>query len=142
MDDRFQPLLRPPRRPGIGIEIGDMMARLVAVDILADEPGDILGMAVIELRVVVIEHRVELGDRFGVAAEDAKERGLILRHEPRILPGIAFGIVRAIVDRGRVERGAETAVGLRSEEHTSELQSLMRISYAVFCLKKKKTTTK
>src|SRR3546814_4389387 len=30
---------------------------------------------------------------------------------------------------------------IRSEEHTSELQSLMRISYAVFCLKKKKTTT-
>src|SRR3546814_10757778 len=30
----------------------------------------------------------------------------------------------------------------RSEEHTSELQSLMRISYAVFCLKKKKTETK
>src|SRR3546814_4462270 len=30
---------------------------------------------------------------------------------------------------------------LRSEEHTSELQSLMRISYAVFCLKKKKTQT-
>src|SRR3546814_10495849 len=29
--------------------------------------------------------------------------------------------------------------GWRSEEHTSELQSLMRISYAVFCLKKKKT---
>src|SRR3546814_10780013 len=29
--------------------------------------------------------------------------------------------------------------GIRSEEHTSELQSLMRISYAVFCLKKKKT---
>src|SRR3546814_2110761 len=30
----------------------------------------------------------------------------------------------------------------RSEEHTSELQSLMRISYAVFCLKKKKTHTR
>src|SRR3546814_1299986 len=30
---------------------------------------------------------------------------------------------------------------VRSEEHTSELQSLMRISYAVFCLKKKKTKT-
>src|SRR3546814_2876308 len=30
----------------------------------------------------------------------------------------------------------------RSEEHTSELQSLMRISYAVFCLKKKKKNTK
>src|SRR3546814_4106159 len=34
---------------------------------------------------------------------------------------------------------AENAAIRRSEEHTSELQSLMRISYAVFCLKKKKT---
>src|SRR3546814_9600303 len=33
-------------------------------------------------------------------------------------------------------------VGTRSEEHTSELQSLMRISYAVFCLKKKKNKQK
>src|SRR3546814_9216835 len=32
--------------------------------------------------------------------------------------------------------------GVRSEEHTSELQSLMRISYAVFCLKKKKHNTR
>src|SRR3546814_8128280 len=45
-------------------------------------------------------------------------------------------------------RGAGASVLLRlnhhhtrSEEHTSELQSLMRISYAVFCLKKKKNTT-
>src|SRR3546814_8585649 len=37
-----------------------------------------------------------------------------------------------------VTRGIEEfEVGIRSEEHTSELQSLMRISYAVFCLKKK-----
>src|SRR3546814_4171595 len=36
---------------------------------------------------------------------------------------------------------AQAATFLRSEEHTSELQSLMRISYAVFCLKKKKKTT-
>src|SRR3546814_7645952 len=34
---------------------------------------------------------------------------------------------------------AAMRAGRRSEEHTSELQSLMRISYAVFCLKKKKT---
>src|SRR3546814_1794665 len=34
--------------------------------------------------------------------------------------------------------GLEVASAARSEEHTSELQSLMRISYAVFCLKKKK----
>src|SRR3546814_9232225 len=36
-------------------------------------------------------------------------------------------------------RGGDDGKGGRSEEHTSELQSLMRISYAVFCLKKKKT---
>src|SRR3546814_4398657 len=41
---------------------------------------------------------------------------------------------------GVVEAGTVAAMR-RSEEHTSELQSLMRISYAVFCLKKKKHTT-
>src|SRR3546814_890019 len=39
---------------------------------------------------------------------------------------------------GRPDGGLYAALDLRSEEHTSELQSLMRISYAVFCLKKKK----
>src|SRR3546814_8219684 len=39
-----------------------------------------------------------------------------------------------VVEQVGVDRGSE-----RSEEHTSELQSLMRISYAVFCLKKKNT---
>src|SRR3546814_8930935 len=37
----------------------------------------------------------------------------------------------------RMVRRAREVWGVRSEEHTSELQSLMRISYAVFCLKKK-----
>src|SRR3546814_3210331 len=37
---------------------------------------------------------------------------------------------------------ADAAQSRRSEEHTSELQSLMRISYAVFCLKKKKKTNR
>src|SRR3546814_1547053 len=39
-------------------------------------------------------------------------------------------------------KGAGGGAGARSEEHTSELQSLMRISYAVFCLKKKTTNEK
>src|SRR3546814_9433254 len=46
--------------------------------------------------------------------------------------------------RSRKRRGGSATTSLstcRSEEHTSELQSLMRISYAVFCLKKKKTKT-
>src|SRR3546814_4495464 len=46
------------------------------------------------------------------------------------------------VDHGGTSAGLDAMVNLplasRSEEHTSELQSLMRISYAVFCLKKKK----
>src|SRR3546814_2306488 len=47
-------------------------------------------------------------------------------------------IVDALADLG--EENEHRAVGThRSEEHTSELQSLMRISYAVFCLKKKKS---
>src|SRR3546814_2977921 len=41
-----------------------------------------------------------------------------------------------IAGRQRADMGGKRIV--RSEEHTSELQSLMRISYAVFCLKKKK----
>src|SRR3546814_5510756 len=48
-------------------------------------------------------------------------------------------------DAGAVARPAAVRLGLsarrRSEEHTSELQSLMRISYAVFCLKKKNTNS-
>src|SRR3546814_1947352 len=44
--------------------------------------------------------------------------------------------VQEVIDHRNTDFGV-----VRSEEHTSELQSLMRISYAVFCLKKKKTTT-
>src|SRR3546814_4341283 len=46
---------------------------------------------------------------------------------------------RPVTRSARLARGkSQAAVAARSEEHTSELQSLMRISYAVFCLKKKK----
>src|SRR3546814_5311037 len=45
--------------------------------------------------------------------------------------------VRRSVTGSRKRRCTRTALPNRSEEHTSELQSLMRISYAVFCLKKK-----
>src|SRR3546814_8218754 len=42
-----------------------------------------------------------------------------------------------LLEGGRCPKPQEAAQALRSEEHTSELQSLMRISYAVFCLKNK-----
>src|SRR3546814_7907934 len=54
-----------------------------------------------------------------------------------VLSGILTGVLLSRVVAGFVEQ----TIGWRSEEHTSELQSLMRISYAVFCLKKKKQTT-
>src|SRR3546814_1052482 len=47
--------------------------------------------------------------------------------------------INALPDAQREFAEATQMVAIRSEEHTSELQSLMRISYAVFCLKKKKT---
>src|SRR3546814_6749874 len=49
--------------------------------------------------------------------------------------GVASGAVA-----GAVTADPAAPRSARSEEHTSELQSLMRISYAVFCLKKKQTT--
>src|SRR3546814_7074602 len=49
----------------------------------------------------------------------------------------AEGHVRSVLRR-RAPRDSQVHLRPRSEEHTSELQSLMRISYAVFCLTKKK----
>src|SRR3546814_7048466 len=51
-----------------------------------------------------------------------------------------FGLSIMLQESVRATFGAAPKRLLRSEEHTSELQSLMRISYAVFCLKKTKTT--
>src|SRR3546814_3990467 len=68
---------------------------------------------------------------------------------PLILPGVVSGalfafatsfdeVVVALFIASPAQR--TLPMEIRSEEHTSELQSLMRISYAVFCLKKKTTT--
>src|SRR3546814_7715923 len=55
--------------------------------------------------------------------------------------GLDFDEVLTTRDSWVERLGARMIVAtIRSEEHTSELQSLMRISYAVFCLKKKKNT--
>src|SRR3546814_2108739 len=86
--------------------------------------------------------RRRLGDVGAADAEapggDRRQRPLALRHP------VDVGQPVEAVEHRRAEAGdlaaeLDQAVQLRSEEHTSELQSLMRISYAVFCLKKKKT---
>src|SRR3546814_5820681 len=89
--------------------------------------GDVLARGVDVVQRVVeedvgAEHVQERP--LGAAAE---EQCLVQAHAP-----LAQGANHAFV-RGRRARGDQ-----RSEEHTSELQSLMRISYAVFCLQKKK----
>src|SRR3546814_7723351 len=57
------------------------------------------------------------------------------KHEPVYTPHVDTGDYIVVINAEKIH---VTGNKLRSEEHTSELQSLMRISYAVFCLKKKK----
>src|SRR3546814_10852381 len=71
----------------------------------------------------------------------------ILRSMQEILPSITADNVTVRYDSSGLGSdetlaGVLPLITVRSEEHTSELQSLMRISYAVFCLKKKTTTLK
>src|SRR3546814_9854724 len=84
----------------------------------AGPTGDLGDVLVVERQCIAVERRVR-----------AVRRGRILERGDQRLA--AAGIARDGIDRDR-------AVG-RSEENTSELQSLMRISYAVSCLKKKTT---
>src|SRR3546814_7229978 len=69
-----------------------------------------------------------VGDKAVGGGADTGERGEV---EGDQLEAAAAGLRGLAHFTGR-------AFGFRSEEHTSELQSLMRISYAVFCLKKKR----
>src|SRR3546814_6856564 len=76
--------------------------------------------------------------------------GVIHRRHARVSCGQSAiltvnGPCSASADANRIAVAAQQhavpeVTATRSEEHTSELQSLMRISYAVYCLKKKKTT--
>src|SRR3546814_4146115 len=84
---------------------------------------------------------------FAPAKARGAERGHQFTRQFIISDGLPVGIVRFPQAAGYIRRaqqpvGDQPAVTLRSEEHTSELQSLMRISYAVFCLKKKKINTR
>src|SRR3546814_2395893 len=94
--------------------------------------------------------RSDVLDRVGVVHAVAVDGAL--RAGARPVPGLARRVavaaeqqVLAVLAPGHQHQyrlgfgktGQVQQVGVRSEEHTSELQSLMRISYAVFCLKKK-----
>src|SRR3546814_7609553 len=88
-------------------------------------------------RAETTRRRVQQGTRdYGVATKCRIEGQARIGDEPRRairLVGPQHGGGAVLLD---IQVGKDGRV--RSEEHTSELQSLMRISYAVFCLKKKK----
>src|SRR3546814_1753846 len=78
----------------------------------------------------------------GFSAGQAGLAGLPLAIGAFVGSGLAGGFLLERIGRLVLQAGAAlqiAATAWRSEEHTSELQSLMRTSYAVFCLKKKNT---
>src|SRR3546814_3594033 len=102
------------------MRISDWSSDVCSSDLARRQPAD---------RVDLERHR-QAARRLGPGCRCAGE-------QPR-LPAEPHHLRTAAAARGR----APLLQLRRSEEHTSELQSLMRISYAVFCLKKKKKTQK
>src|SRR3546814_4632638 len=81
-------------------------------------------------------HAITAAQVFGIPVEGMDP--MVRRKAKAINFGIIYGISAfGLAQNLAIPQGEARAY--RSEEHTSELQSLMRISYAVFCLKKKKT---
>src|SRR3546814_618737 len=102
--------------------IGRRVARIVATVARILVRQQILALArilIVAAQIIIVEIILDTGrDRPGRTAE-----GIALADDDAVFAELGgAGIFR---------------IGIRSEEHTSELQSLMRISYAVFCLKKK-----
>src|SRR3546814_3042242 len=74
------------------------------------------------------------------ALADAHRRGLVTRNVALVARAPTQRALQKIEGQAWTDEQLRVFLRTRSEEHTSELQSLMRISYAVFCLKKKKYT--
>src|SRR3546814_10845650 len=81
--------------------------------------------------------RPDAGQIFGGVG--AGEMGFAFEQRAAFKFGVPLAGKAAEQSPRRLIVGGDRRDHVRSEEHTSELQSLMRISYAVFCLKKKKT---
>src|SRR3546814_6027312 len=92
-----------------------------------------------------LQHAQQAGHAYRATADHGipERHRRAVRLQEQSLVGAARGCLTAVV--GGDAAGLAIVMqqeGTRSEEHTSELQSLMRISYAVFCLKKKKNANK
>src|SRR3546814_3605182 len=86
------------------------------------------------------DYAFRLGRHWGIGRKGADDGIILLQSPGDGSPG--SGKIRIEIGKGMeyILTDAESGRIIRSEEHTSELQSLMRISYAVFCLKKKNIT--
>src|SRR3546814_8213313 len=102
--------------------------------LLARQPAHRLGVGEIAL---VGELEVELVGRQRVRPEAAVLDVALELVRVRLAGAVAAAVLVAPAGQRADARRALVVDDVRSEEHTSELQSLLRISYAVFCLKKK-----
>src|SRR3546814_4750370 len=89
---------------------------------------------------IAVNRRMAWHERRTKAGRESRFRFRDANFRACNLGGIAGKeMIHRLLGRQPCDRGQHTERVSRSEEHTSELQSLMRISYAVFCLKKKNT---
>src|SRR3546814_4350985 len=114
------------------VRISDWSSDVCSSDLLR-LPHELAGRAVLETRHGTGGVDLVLQASGGIVEPIATPALGILDHPQPV--GIVVDMARRALHAVAGQRHA----GQRSEEHTSELQSLMRISYAVFCLKKKKT---
>src|SRR3546814_4818265 len=92
---------------------------------------DLLAQALVDVRIaILVVARDRMADVLRMHADLVGAAGLDAH--------LAVRMPAAPLQRAEMAQRRLAAIIDRSEEHTSELQSLMRISYAVFCLKKKK----
>src|SRR3546814_10309934 len=91
---------------------------------------------------VVENIEVDPGDAAAKVVINSRTGTVVIGSRVRVMPAaVSHGsLAVTISEKPQVSQPAPFPDGQRSEEHTSELQSLMRISYAVFCLKKKNQT--
>src|SRR3546814_10039172 len=123
--------------------MGDTHRRIGRVDMLSARARGAIGVdlevALVDLNLdIVVDHRIDPDAR---KARVAARRAVVGRDSDEAVDaafglGLAIGILALHKHRRRLD--ARLFASLRSEEHTSELQSIMRISYAVFFLKKKR----
>src|SRR3546814_4430537 len=101
----------------------------------------VAGRTAVQRRLLGHAHQRGVGAVACAIDADASRIGNPLRNRPARGVGQVVLHLSAPLQGARLPERTAVVPGTRSEEHTSELQSLMRISYAVFCLKKKKIRT-